>query len=224
MAKSKPLIWHLRDIDLFKGLDEKMLTSFEKEFDFQDHEKRQIIFSPDDRAKVGIVRSGKVEIYHLSSDGKKTIIDVLGRGSIFGDFGERISADIFAETVQPSQICFIKKEAFFTLASRDPQVAQRLMKHLFDKLAKMEDKVSSIASDNVFDRLVKLILQLGKRDEKSGVYYTEKYTHEELAQMIGVSRQTVTTILIQLEKAGDIQRNKKQFRFDKENLLKLIRP
>lgn len=224
MNISKPLIWHLREIDLFKGLPEKTLKIFEDKFDLRQHPKRQILFSPDDSDKVGIVRAGKVEVYHLNADGKKTIIDVLGKGSIFGDFGDRISSDIFAETAQPSQVCFIEKESFFTMVSTEPVLAQRLMHHLFDKLAKMEDKVTSIASDNVFDRLVKLILQLSKRDEKSGSYYTEKYTHEELAQMIGVSRQTVTTILNQLEKEGKIMRDKKQFWFKKGNLLKLIRP
>ena len=88
------------------------------------------------------------------------------------------------------------------------------MKSLFNRLLNMGKRLSSLAADNAFQKVLKLLLSLGKqRQAEDYVVFTDKFTHEELSQMLGVSRQTVTTLINQMEKKGLISRSGKSISF-----------
>lgn len=95
------------------------------------------------------------------------------------------------------------------------------MKQLFNRLLVVEKRMSSVASDNAFHRFIKLLLSLGKEKSENIMEVTDKFTHEELAQMLGISRQTVTTLINKLEKKGLIKRTQKTLQFIPSNLEKL---
>ena len=81
--------------------------------------------------------------------------------------------------------------------------------------------MSSVATDNAFGRIVKLLLSLGKKKSQDSMEISEKFTHEELSQMLGISRQTVSTIINQLERKGLIIRMQKTLQFIPSQLKKL---
>ncbi|MFQ5452009.1 MAG: Crp/Fnr family transcriptional regulator, partial [Candidatus Paceibacterota bacterium] len=138
---------------------------------------------------------------------------------IFGDLGEGISSDIFVEVIVDSEICSVDKDTFFKTVSTDPVSSERLMKQFYNRLIALESRTTSLALDNVEKRFLKLLLSLGELEEDGGKYKTDAFTHEQLAQMLGVSRQTITTLINELEREGVISRHKKQFIFNKKNLL-----
>ena len=92
------------------------------------------------------------------------------------------------------------------------------MKQLFNRLVHVEKRMSSVAADSAFQRLIKLFLNLGKEKKEDYMEVSEKFTHEQLAQMLGISRQTVTTIINQLEKKGLIKRKGKSIQFSSAQL------
>jgi len=211
-------LWYIQQLDLFKGLAKEKLQNIESLFEMKEYCKREVVFEPGDKNKVFIVKTGQVELYQLSLSGKKLIIERLLPGSFFGDLGTDGETELFVEATTDSYICSLNKDKFFSMISQHPDLSEKLMKQLFHRLAQVERRMSSIATDNAFQRIIKLFLSLGKKKLDDSMEISEKFTHEELSQMLGISRQTVTTLINQLEKKGLITRSGKSIQFDPTKL------
>ena len=214
-------LWYIQQLDLFRGLAKEKLTQVESLFFMKQYYKREVIFEPGDKDKVFLVKTGQVELYQLTPSGKKMIIERLLLGSLFGDLGSGSHAETFVEATTDSYVCSLDKNNFFTLVSQYPDLSEKFMKQLFNRLLRVEKQMSSVAADNAFQRIIKLFLSLGKTQSQDYMEISEKFTHEELAQMLGISRQTVTTLINQLEKKGHIKRSKKMLQFNPSRLKQL---
>lgn len=127
----------------------------------------------------------------------------------------------FVEATTNSFVCVVPKQVFFDMVSKNPAIANTLVKELFSKVIESEKQVAALASDNLVTKVKNLLLRLAKKhgeikDDK--VTITTKFTHEELADMIGVSRPTMTELLNRLERAGIIKREGKIISFDPQKL------
>lgn len=218
-------IWYLQQLDLFANLAREKIQAIESLFTMKDYYKREVIFEPGDKNKVFIVKTGRVEVYQLNSNGKKIIIEILKQGSIFGDLGSDSPMESYIEATVDSCVCSLDKDKFFYLVAHEPQLAEKLMKNLFNRLILVEKRVSSLAVDNAFLRFVKLLLSLGRKSEsdfgdKESIEIADSFTHEELSQMLGISRQTMTTLINQMERQKLLFRQGKKFRFNKSQLEK----
>lgn len=211
-------LWYIQQLDLFKGLAKEKLQNIESLFAMKEYCKREVIFEPGDKDKVFIVKTGQVELYQLNPNGKKIIIERLLPGSFFGDLGTEGETELFVEATTDSYVCSLHKDKFFSMVSQHPQLSEKLMKQLFHRLTQVERRMSSVASDSAFEKLIKLLLNLGKRNAVDSLEISEKFTHEELSQMLGISRQTVTTLINQLEKKGLIKRSGKSIQFNPSEL------
>lgn len=214
-------LWYLQQIDLFADLAAEKLHQIESLFTMREYCKQEVIFEPGDKDKVFIVKTGQVELYQLNLTGKKVIIERLLPGSIFGDLGTEQESEMFVEATTDSCVCSLNKDKFFVLVSRHSDLSEKLMKQLFHRLLQVEKRMSSVATDSAFQRFVKLLLNLGKKKSQEYMEISEKFTHEELSQMLGISRQTVSTIINQLEKKGLIKRLNKTLKFIPSQLEKL---
>lgn len=214
-------LWYIQQLDLFRGLAKDKLHKIESLFAMKQYGKREVIFEPGDKDKVFLVKTGQVELYQLTPEGKKTIIERLLPGSLFGDLGSEDSTEVFVEATVDSYVCSLGKNNFFTMVSQYPDLSEKLMKQLFNRLLSVEKRMSSVAADSALQRLIKLLLSLGKPKAHDYMEISDKFTHEELAQMLGISRQTVTTLINQLEKKGLIKRSHKVLQFDPSRLKNL---
>lgn len=214
-------LWYLKQLNLFKSLPEKEVEFISKHFAAKEYGKKQIILEPEDKDKVFILKSGRVEIYELTPDGKKIIVDVLGPGNVFGDLGVDEASEHFVEATTDSFACVLDKQSFFDMVTKNPTVANVLIRELFRKIVESEKQVASLASDNLFTKVKNLLLRLarkyGERSQEQ-VVITTKFTHEQLAEMIGVSRPTMTEILNKLERQKVIKREGKIISFDYKRL------
>lgn len=214
----------LKQLDLFKALTEDMLKYISERFAEREYGKRQVIFEPEDRDKVFLLKSGKVEIYQLTPDGKKIIIDVLSSGDVFGDLGVKEENEHFVEATTNSFVCVMNKDEFFDMVSKVPQVANILVKELFSKVIESEKQIAALASDNLLVKVKNLLLRLAKKHgevKDDRVVITTKFTHEQLADMIGISRPTMTELLNKLEENRIIERDGKIISFDPQKLAEL---
>lgn len=218
-------IWYLQQLDLFSGLGQNELSKIDPLFTMREYCRKEIIFEPGDQNRVFIVKTGRVEVYQLSSSGRKVIIEVLKPGSIFGDLGTDAENETYVEAKTNSCVCLINKDKFFELISQRRELAEKLMKSLFNRLILVEKRVSSLAIDSALQRFVKLLISLGKKIEGStggeNTELADKFTHEELADMLGISRQTMTTLINSMEKDGLLFRTGKRLQFDRYRLEKL---
>jgi len=220
--KCKP--WYLKRLNLFKSLSEKELENISSRFVDKEYSKQQVVFEPQDRDKVFILKSGRVEIYELTIDGKKIIVDTLGPGSVFGDLGVNEQSEHFVESTADSYVCVMDKSEFFEMVTKNSQIAAILVKELFTKVVESEKQIAALASDNIITKIRNLLLRLAKKygeKKEEGVIIKAKFTHEQLADMIGISRPTMTELLNKLEKDGIIKREGKIIFFDPQKLANL---
>lgn len=213
-------IWYLKQLDIFKELTPKEITDIGVIVDEKNVSKKEIILEPEDKNRVYLIKKGQVKLYQLTEDGKRVILDTLGPGSIFGNFGGEHSQN-FAEASSDTFVCIAKRDTFFKMVSGKPNITTRLLDVLFNQVAQAQDYAAAVASGNVLSKLKFKLLDLAnKYGEKEGekVKITQKFTHEEIADMIGVSRETVTKLLGALRRKGVIEFEGKNIVLNREKL------
>ncbi|MBI2040057.1 Crp/Fnr family transcriptional regulator [Candidatus Microgenomates bacterium] len=211
----------LKQLNLFKSLPQEELEHLAGHLTSKEYSKRQVILEPEDKDKIFILKSGKVEIYEITPDGKKIIVDVLAPGNVFGDLGLEEVSETFVEATTDSFVCTMSKNDFFQMVSQNPQIAYPLIRELFAKTVESKKQVASLASNNIITKIKDLLYRLSKRyGEKLNdkVVITTKFTHEQLADMVGISRPTMTELLNKLEKNRTIEINRKIISFDPQKL------
>jgi len=156
---------------------------------------------------VFIILDGRVKIYELSTEGKEVILWFCFAGEIFGlaEVLRREHREVNALACSSVEVLSIKHSEFQAYLHCHPDVSQLVIELLSRRLRELGDVLLNLASDDVTSRVIKLITRLGARygkPYKQGVFLDIPLTHQEMADMIGTSRQTVTTVLGSLKKQG----------------------
>lgn len=145
--------------------------------------------------------TGRVKLTTCSSDGKALITRIAEGGEVLG-LGSTISGKpymVTAETLNPCQINFIKREDFVRFLKENGTACLRVAEHLSNNYHNAFDQVRSLGlSHSASEKLAKLILEWcakGGKDTDKGISLKLTLTHEEIAQIIGASRETVTRLL-----------------------------
>jgi CRP/FNR family transcriptional regulator len=164
----------------------------------------------DQPSGVYCVCSGRVKLASYSSNGQAVIVDVAVAGDVVG-VNELLSGkshNLTAETIEQSQLCFIRKNDFLDFLSRNRNICWRLTLKLSDKLYYARRKISDAALKRSFERLVELLLSLCQYHGEStpkGIRLNINMSQEELAEKIGVSRRTLTRSLTNLKRLRIIE-------------------
>ncbi|MCU0596820.1 MAG: cyclic nucleotide-binding domain-containing protein, partial [Desulfobacterota bacterium] len=171
-----------------------------------------ILISKGDKSdQLFVVLKGKLKVAITDASGKEIIVSFLGSGDYFGEMamidGESRSATI--ATTQASEVLTISRDDFHRTLLSSPELMFELLKVLARKVRIATDKLESLAFEDVYGRLVKLLIQLARPHD--GVWIVEEsLTHQEIANMIGSSREMVTRILKELQSGGYISVDKKR--------------
>lgn len=173
--------------------------------------KSDFIFHAGDATHhVYLLLRGRVKIYQPSCVGKEVILWFCFGGELFGlaeaaRGGERV---VSAQACEESEILCIRQEEFTEFLLQHPQTALVIVQVLSCRLRVLGDVVINLISDNVRTRVLKVLMQLGLRcgsPHALGLQLNLALTHQEIADMIGTTRQTVTTVLGQLEREAMIK-------------------
>ncbi|WP_313638015.1 Crp/Fnr family transcriptional regulator [Paenibacillus sp.] len=157
------------------------------------------------------VKKGKVRLYQLNADGKQFTSDILSAGNVFGEmdvisFGTR---EHYIETIEESHICTIDPARFEEFISHRPRFLKSLLQVLSDRIKSMSRLTQNLAIGNLHDKilcvLLKLSDQLGVKNEDNYYKINVPLSHQEIANLIGASREAVTVALQELVKAEVIQ-------------------
>lgn len=174
------------------------------------HKSEFIFCAGDATHHVYLLLSGRVKIYQPSSIGKEVILWFCFGGELFGlaeaaRGGERV---VSAQACDESEILCIRQEQFTEFLLQHPRTALMIVQVLSCRLRVLGDVVINLVSDDVRTRVLKMLLQLGLRcgtPHERGLLLNLSLTHQEIADMIGTTRQTVTTVLGQLEREAKIK-------------------
>ena len=140
-----------------------------------------------------LLKSGKVELYRQSCDGRNLTLAVYEPGSIFGEMslvGLRLSGT-YASAVEDSAVCALSPVFVRSLISTHPSVGLRIIDVLGRRLQQARDALEEMGFNDVTGRVAGLLLRLADRDTN----VVEGYSHQELACMVGCLRESLTVTL-----------------------------
>jgi len=152
-----------------------------------------------------IICTGRVKLYVSGSDGKTLILRVAEAGEVLG-LSAAVSGDPYAltaETLDPSQVTFVRRDDLSRLMHEHPELALRVAEHLAERYSNTCHEIRSLMlTHSAAGKLATLILEWLARNSNSRQPVSLKLTltHEEIAQIIGTSRETVTRVFAEFRK------------------------
>lgn len=216
-------IWYLKQLNIFSELSDKEIRSIANIVKEKNVARKQIVFFPEDRERLFFLKTGQVEIYEITRDGRKIILDTLGPGNIFGTFSAPGEAN-FAQAQDDAFLCVAEKDIFLEYISSHPKLASKVVAALMDNLTSAYSSLISVSQSRATERVKYKLLDLGQKygkKEDGVVYLNRKFSQEQIAQMVGLSRETVSRTLAKLKKQGIILKTVPQIVFNKEKLASL---
>ena len=208
-----PLSFHTA-VELFNGISESETQRVARLCFERRYRQGATIFSRGDPAdSLYIVKDGRVRILSLSDKGTETILHILKPGAIFGELllsEERRALTAVAGT--DVLVTVLSKGSLVELLSSVPTIARNFIRLLSRRLAKVEKEFADFGHTWSYHRLSKVLLQLceehGKETPK-GTLISLRLTHEDLANIIGTTRETVTTQLNKFRRMGLLKRQER---------------
>lgn len=206
-------VWYISQIDVFEGIPEGEIMQIAARAQDRRCTSTLQLYTPNDGQdrNVFLLKEGEVVLYH-SVDGKKTIFDVIGPGSIFGNFlpnTETVSH--YAEALPGSRICILAPEDFQKVVAKHPEVLTRLLQKLSSRLHDYEQKLKLGTGSALEKVLGELKRYARKKRNPFSIFKTDAplaLTHEKIAELTGPNRVTVTRTLKLLKLQGDIDVDK----------------
>jgi len=196
----------------FCDLHRDALASFEAARSNSIYPKGSILFVEGQPSRgVYLICRGRVKLSTCSSEGRTLITRIAEGGEVLGA-SATISGkpyEVTAETLSPCQIAFVRDKQFLQLLEQNPEVCLRLAQHLSNSYYAAYEQVRSLGlSHTAGERLARLLLswcaETGIETDK-GFRLKISLTHEEIAQLIGTSRETVTRLFSNLKSKGTIE-------------------
>ncbi len=206
----------LKGVDLFSALGEEQLAQLASLVIRKTFVRDETIILEDDDSvqALFLIASGEVKVYVSGTDGRETILSLLGKGDFFGEMslidGEPRSASVKA--VSDSDLLILRREHFFRSVEKHPDLAMALLVEMSKRIRKANRQISSLAMLTVYGRVAATIINLmeerGVRvHSESGKMVTvirNRPTQQQLADMSGTTRETVSRVLSSLAKKGSI--------------------
>jgi len=151
-----------------------------------------------------IILGGKVKVSNFSENGKEVIFSILSAGDFFGEMslldGKPRSATV--TSIEDAELRMIRRSDFHKAMEKHPQIAFKLLEVLANRLRRADQRIESMAVLDVTGRIAGILLQIGEEKgvrSSKGLTIKQRPTHQELANMVGTTRETVTRVLKQLE-------------------------
>lgn len=194
----------LLTMDIFRDLEPEAMAAFEQQAEQRTCRKGQILYSQEDRAEVlFLLKRGRVQVYRQTTSGKRLELAVIEPGTFFGKIpllGES-QRNTYAEAVEDSLICVMSCTDVERLMHEKPQVALRMIEVLGQRLALCEARLEEMAYRSVPARIAAVLLRLSQVQQGEVV----PITHQELGDMIGTLRESVTKNLDEFQRAGLVE-------------------
>ena len=191
----------VRHAPLFTALDDAAAAALRASMETVRLPKGSTLFSEgDDGDHLYVIVEGKLKLGTSSGDGRENLLSILGPGEMFGelslfDAGPRTST---ATAVTDVRLLSLGHKQVTPWITAHPQVALDLLERLAQRLRRTNEVVGDLVFSDVPGRVAKALLDLGERFGKvtdEGLYVHHDLTQEELAQLVGASRETVNKAL-----------------------------
>ena len=191
----------LANVPLFAALDDDGAAALLSSMVEIHVPKGEIVFAEGAEGdSLYVIRDGKIKLGHASSDGRETLLAVLGPGEMFGELsffdpGPRMST---ATALADATMGSLSRSALRPWLTGRPEVAEALLQALAHRLRKTSEAMGDLVFTDVPGRVAKALLELSDKfgtAAEDGILVAHDLTQEELAQFVGASRETVNKAL-----------------------------
>lgn len=198
----------VRDATLFAGLDDESTSALLKFMKPRSLRRGTVLFREGDSGnELYIVSTGKLKVGRESPDGRENLLSVVGPGEMIGELtlfdpGTRSTT---VTAVSQTELLSLEHNDLMTWLEERPQAAMNLLRALAQRLRRTNDTVGDLVFSDVPGRVAKALLDLAERFGKQGpdgTLVAHDLTQEELAQLVGASRETVNKALADFAARG----------------------
>ena len=194
----------IRQLELLQGLNQEAVHRFNAMMRRTKRRRGEWVFVHGDPAEsIYFLQKGRMKITALSEDGHEVVHEILGPGQIFGDTSTilGIPRTTSAQTLEPSLLCEIRQKDFESLLTAYPELSLQLLKSVGLRLKKAEAQLLNVICNDVSTRVREALIDLMAFEAgiKPNQPVRIKITQQDLANLIGASRQKTWQALKELE-------------------------
>lgn len=210
----------LKKVPIFTSLNEKQLTHIAEYCVNKKYSKDQLILVEEEIGKtLFIISKGRVKVTRTSDDGREVILSILESGDFFGEIslldGKTRSANVTA--IENSELLLLRRGDFLQILEDYPQIAIALLKKLAARLRKSDSQIKSLSLQDALGRVASTIIllaeEIGKHKQNS-VIIPKVPLQQDLANMAGTSRETISRVFHSLESDRLIRRQGRKLYID----------
>ncbi len=207
MSKSKRITLPLDEEPFFKGMGGSVLTKIEAYVYHRSYEARQVVYFPDDPCDyVYWVREGRIRVTRVSGDGRELTFRHLGQGDMLGDecMADRPKRNDYAEALEDSTLCLMRADDFRRAAREEPELAYAVAVRLSQRVLELEQTLAETVFNTVRERVCAALARLCRHEGNRSAAQLN-ITHQEVANLVGATRETVTGVLHGLRAEGVLE-------------------
>ncbi|HET6345081.1 MAG TPA: Crp/Fnr family transcriptional regulator [Myxococcota bacterium] len=198
----------LHKVTIFEALDAEALTRLETTLKPLEVGRDQVIVGQSDPGDaLFIIDRGRVKVTLQGENNREVILSIFKAGDFFGEMslldGQPRSATVVA--IEDAHLWRLDREAFVQHLTAHPTTALKVLEVMCNRLRRADDVIGNLALLDVYSRVARVLIDLGQREGESteeGIMIRERPTQQELASMIGTSRETVSRALSELQRQG----------------------
>ncbi|HEY2386494.1 MAG TPA: Crp/Fnr family transcriptional regulator [Candidatus Binatia bacterium] len=204
--------WHLHNFDWLSELSTAETDRLRRQAVQHTYPAGGLIFTPTPHPRwVYLLERGLVRIYRASGSGEETTFGYVAPGEIFGELAafSRRPRESYAKAVRASLVWRLRHEAVRELLDAHAGVVVAVIKQVGSRLKRVESRVEHLVFRSVPSRVAGILLELAEdfgHQQVEGIVLDFTLSQEELATLVGASRQTVNMSLREFERAGVLRR------------------
>ena len=201
----------LAGVPLFKALSESELKKLAQVMIPRKYGKNEAILVEDDESanSMFVIVSGRIRVSVSGVEGREAILAIMEKGDYFGEMsvidGEPRSASVRA--LAPAELLVLRREDLLAQIGKNPRLALSMLIEFSRRLRNADGRITSLALLGVCGRVAGTILDLAKRKGRrvnNMVVIENRPTHQEIAELSGTTRETVSRILSRLRRSGSL--------------------
>ena len=207
---------HLKKIPLFSDLTNAELNLILGSAKKRRYPKGSIVFNEGDAGDfLLVIYSGKVKVVLYGEKGEEIILAMLGPGNFFGEMGLLSSRPRSATvlTMEPSEFLHLDQQSFSSLITTHPPLALKILKYLSHRLKQANEQIRTLVMFDVYGRIARCLLNLIETQgiqTKQNLVLCNRPSFQDLAHMIGCSRETVSRAINVLKREGYLTVSRKE--------------
>jgi CRP/FNR family transcriptional regulator, cyclic AMP receptor protein len=215
----EPKIFYLKTFKLATNLTDTQIQELSENMGLKEAKKGQVVYAKGGEKKVFMLVSGKVKISEIQTSGDEMIKEIILPGDLFGDVMLNYEGPNYeyAEIISERAIYFtIGQEQLASMMQSNYNLTMNYMAKVSEKFKNLENRYLNMVTRDVKSRLLYCFKEWARKEgKKSGdkIVVKNSLTHNDLANLISTSRQTVTIILNELKEAGAISYNRREIEF-----------